>query len=139
MKPSEGGTDVTMEMEQYDVLDEIKERLQERIAELEPSYLEYTKIQSVLRKMDPDAQPKRGRPVGGGHTQEAVLSVVRSEPGLKIAEIADRVGIQPNYLYRVLPQFEERGLVRSERRNKKAPRWFAAEGDQASNGDVSAA
>jgi DNA-binding IscR family transcriptional regulator len=36
---------------------------------------------------------------------------VRARPGIKISEMADAMGIQPNYLYRVMPALESEGQV----------------------------
>jgi DNA-binding MarR family transcriptional regulator len=36
---------------------------------------------------------------------------VRATPGITIPEIADRMGIKQNYLYRVLPRLEQDGQV----------------------------
>jgi DNA-binding IscR family transcriptional regulator len=36
---------------------------------------------------------------------------VRSRPGITIPEIAKELGIEPNYLYRVMPKLLESGQV----------------------------
>lgn len=56
---------------------------------------------------------KRGRPKGTGQRDKDVMSVLGApgRPLLSVAEIADRVGIKPNYLYRVLPRLAEEGKV----------------------------
>ena len=36
---------------------------------------------------------------------------MRTRPGITIAEMADAMGIQPNYLYRVMPTLESEGQV----------------------------
>jgi DNA-binding IscR family transcriptional regulator len=41
---------------------------------------------------------------------------VRTRPGITIPEIAESMGIQQNYLYRVLPSLQKDGLVRKEGR-----------------------
>jgi DNA-binding IscR family transcriptional regulator len=41
---------------------------------------------------------------------------VVSRPGITIPEIAQAIGIQQNYLYRVLPALQKDGLVRKEGR-----------------------
>nr|WP_281381562.1 MarR family transcriptional regulator [Conexibacter arvalis] len=40
--------------------------------------------------------------------------MVRARPGITIPELAEHMGIKPNYLYRILPQLEEEGKVRRE-------------------------
>ena len=41
---------------------------------------------------------------------------MQENPGITISELADRMGIKQNYLYRVLPGLEQDGLVRKEGR-----------------------
>ena len=52
-----------------------------------------------------------GRPrCTGGRAQE-VLKHVHAHPGTTIAEMAKRMKIEPNYLYRVLPHLEKDGKL----------------------------
>jgi hypothetical protein len=55
----------------------------------------------------------RGRRAGNTRANEA-LEVIRERPGSTIPEIAQRMKIQPNYLYRVLPALASGGEVRRE-------------------------
>ena len=41
---------------------------------------------------------------------------MRSNPGITIPELADKMGIKQNYLYRVLPGLQKDGMVRKEGR-----------------------
>src|SRR5215218_1692961 len=59
---------------------------------------------------------RRGRPRGSGTRSKQALELVRSRPGIGIPEIAEEMGIQQNYLYRVLPGLQKDGLVRKEGR-----------------------
>jgi CRP-like cAMP-binding protein len=59
---------------------------------------------------------RRGRPRGSGTRSKQALELVRSRPGITIPEIAQSIGIQQNYLYRVLPALQKDGLVRKEGR-----------------------
>jgi transposase len=59
---------------------------------------------------------RRGRPRGSGTRSKQALELVRSRPGITIPEIAQAIGIQQNYLYRVLPALQKDGLVRKEGR-----------------------
>lgn len=59
---------------------------------------------------------RRGRPRGSGTRSKQALELVRARPGITIPEIADAIGIQQNYLYRVLPALQKDGLVRKEGR-----------------------
>jgi hypothetical protein len=68
----------------------------------------------------PPGRKKAGRPPGrlkGSGTRAAqALSLVREQPGITIPELATRMGIKQNYLYRVLPGLEQAGKVRKEGR-----------------------
>ena len=58
-----------------------------------------------------------GRPRGrrGGNTRaNQALELVRGKPGITIPEIAQSMGIEPNYLYRVMPKLVSDGQVRRE-------------------------
>lgn len=58
-----------------------------------------------------------GRPRGrrGGNTRaNQALELVRNQPGITIPEIAKAMGIEPNYLYRVMPKLVSDGQVRRE-------------------------
>jgi CRP-like cAMP-binding protein len=59
---------------------------------------------------------RRGRPRGSGTRSKQALELVRTRPGISIPEIAEAIGIQQNYLYRVLPSLQKDGLVRKEGR-----------------------
>jgi hypothetical protein len=55
-----------------------------------------------------------GRPRGrrGGNTRaNQALELVRSRPGITIPDIAKELGIEPNYLYRVMPKLVGEGQV----------------------------
>jgi hypothetical protein len=56
--------------------------------------------------------PRRaGRPKGSGQRAAEALRIVREQPGVTIPELADRMGIKQNYLYRVLPELVQEGKV----------------------------
>ncbi|MEA2286069.1 MAG: hypothetical protein QOJ21_2112 [Solirubrobacteraceae bacterium] len=59
---------------------------------------------------------RRGRPRGSGTRAKQALELVRSRPGISIPEMAEAMGIQQNYLYRVLPGLQKDGLVRKDGR-----------------------
>ncbi|HUA03077.1 MAG TPA: hypothetical protein VMB27_04175 [Solirubrobacteraceae bacterium] len=55
----------------------------------------------------------RGRSRGGTRANQA-LELVRSQPGVTIPQIAEKMGIEPNYLYRVMPRLLSDGQVKRE-------------------------
>jgi hypothetical protein len=59
---------------------------------------------------------RRGRPRGTGTRGRQALELVQSNPGITIPEIAEQMGIQQNYLYRVLPGLQKEGQIRKEGR-----------------------
>jgi DNA-binding IclR family transcriptional regulator len=52
---------------------------------------------------------RRGRPKGGGKRGIEALKHITSQPGITIPELAQKMEIHPNYLYRVLPTLEQAG------------------------------
>jgi hypothetical protein len=59
---------------------------------------------------------KAGRPKGGGKRATQALSLVRGQPGITIPELAAKMGIKQNYLYRVLPGLEQEGKLEKKGR-----------------------
>jgi len=55
----------------------------------------------------------RGRSRSGTRANQA-LELVRSTPGITIPQIAEKMGIEPNYLYRVMPRLATEGQVRRD-------------------------
>ena len=121
-----------------DVLTEMRSGLEKRLRELEPLIKEHAQVREALdalkgtgtraRRATANAtkRPRAaatgtatrgpGRPRGtGGRAQEA-LKLVQKHPGITLGEMAGRMKIQPNYLYRVLPHLEKDGKI--EKRNK---------------------
>jgi hypothetical protein len=63
------------------------------------------------------ARRRPGRPRGrsrSGTRANQALELVRSTPGITIPQIAEKMGIEPNYLYRVMPRLATDGQVRRE-------------------------
>ena len=55
----------------------------------------------------------RGRRGGATRANQA-LELVRSQPGITIPQIAKSMGIEPNYLYRVLPKLAQEGQIKKD-------------------------
>lgn len=64
------------------------------------------------------AAPRRraGRRKGSGTRSAQALALVQQQPGITIPELAARMGIKQNYLYRVLPSLEQEGKVAKQGR-----------------------
>jgi hypothetical protein len=54
---------------------------------------------------------RRGRPKGGGKRAVEALSHITAQPGITIPELASKMGIKQNYLYRVLPSLKKAGSI----------------------------
>lgn len=135
-----------------DFLDEKRKEIQARLKELKPYVEEYELLQAAEqalsgigngspRSAKPAAstassaparrgRPKgsgggarRGRPKGGGTRAAQALDLVKERPGITIPELAEAMGIQQNYLYRVLPGLAEEGKV-----TKSGRGWHLREG-----------
>jgi hypothetical protein len=64
---------------------------------------------------------RRGRPRGSGARAAQAEKLVRANPGITISELAKKMNIKPNYLYRVLPLLQKDGKVR-----KRDKGWHGA-------------
>ena len=110
-----------------DFLDEKRREIDARMKELRPLVEEYQRLEkaaAALAGVGSDApraarSPRsangrrraRGRPRGSGTRAKEALNLVRARPGITISEMADAMGIQANYLYRVMPTLESEGQV----------------------------
>ena len=116
-----------------DVLSELRGSLEKRLRELEPLITEHAQLRKALDALEGVGKraeatvagaakraraakatiPRRGRgrPRGTGGRAEEVLAHVHKQPGITIAEMAKRMKIKPNYLYRILPQLEKDGKL----------------------------
>ncbi len=133
-------------MPRADFLDEKRKEIDARVKELEPLVEEYRRLEAAAAALDgvadrpggngrPRRAPARGaEPVrrrraapgrgaatarNGTRGAEA-LAIVRSRPGITVREVAERMGIERNYLYRVLPRLAQDGLIVREAGGWKA-------------------
>ena len=74
-----------------------------------------TRTQPTTRRATTRRRPgrPRGRSRSGTRANQA-LELVRSTPGITIPQIAEKMGIEPNYLYRVMPRLATDGQVKRE-------------------------
>ena len=134
-----------------DFLDEKRKEIQARLNELKPAVDEYQLLQAADQALSglsngstttaastsaPSRRSRRasggasgstgarrGRPKGGGTRAAQALDLVRERPGITIPELAEAMGIQQNYLYRVMPSLAEEGKV-----TKSGRGWHLREG-----------
>ena len=128
-------------------MDEKKREIEARFKELRPLVDEFHRLEAAVAALAGVGRRTRSgpRPHAGGRRQAATLAapprarggaVARAaagpaasrrssscaRPGMTIPELAEQMGIQQNYLYRVLPGLQKDGLVRKEGRG-----WHAME------------
>jgi hypothetical protein len=112
-----------------DFLDEKRKEIDARLRELRPLVDEYNRLEKAAaalsgvggggrtaaaprrRASGTGGGSRRGRPRGSGNRAKQALELVRTRPGITIAEMASAMKIQPNYLYRVMPTLESEGQV----------------------------
>jgi hypothetical protein len=126
-----------------DFLDEKRSEIGARLKELKPLVEEYERLQaaasaldgvpatataspraagtratkaSARRRSSNNGSGRRGRPKGSGTRGAEALALVKESPGITIPELAAKMGIKQNYLYRVLPGLAEDGLVAKDGR-----------------------
>ena len=71
------------------------------------------------RKAGGAKKRRAGRRKGSGTRAAEALSLVQGQPGVTIPELAAKMGIKQNYLYRVLP-----GLEQEKKVTKKGRGWY---------------
>jgi hypothetical protein len=126
-----------------DFLEEKKREIAARQKELRPYVEEYNQLEEALRALggvkSSAAAParanstrtrraapsraggarRRGRPRGTGTRANQTLELVKSNPGITIPQLAEKMGIKQNYLYRVLP-----GLAQDNKVRKDGRGWY---------------
>jgi hypothetical protein len=102
------------------VLQETRAYLEGRLADLDA---EKRKLERALAAVTDGGSGRRGpgRPRGsggrrrrrrrGGTRSEQAVKLVQQNPGITASDIARRMSIKPNYLYRVMGELEKEGRV----------------------------
>jgi hypothetical protein len=71
---------------------------------------------AARKKAGRPAGRRAGRRKGSGTRAAEALSFVQGQPGITIPELAAKMGIKQNYLYRVLPGLEQESKVQKQGR-----------------------
>jgi transposase-like protein len=106
------------------VLNEAKSLVQKRLQELDQ---ERARLERALADLTGGRVGRRrpGRPRGsgtgrrtrrGGTRGDQAVKIVKANPGISASEIAKRLKIKPNYLYRVMGDLQKEGKVRKKGR-----------------------
>ena len=112
-------------------LDEAANLLKERIRELDT---ERRKLERALANLTGGRVGRRGpgRPPGskdgasrrrgrrGGTRSDQAVRLIKANPGITASEVAKKMRIQPNYLYRVLGDLQKDGKVKKSGRSYTA-------------------
>lgn len=116
-------------------VDQAADLLKSRIRELED---ELSKLQRALSSLTNGRQGRRGpgRPPGSrsrsrtaaarprgrrrGTRADQAVNLVKANPGISASEMAKKMRIKPNYLYRVLGDLEKEGRVKKSGRSYTA-------------------
>jgi len=127
-----------------DFLDQKRREIDARLKELKPLVDEYGRLQAAAealhgvggapapaaprarrttkaatrgrRKTTSGRARAAGRPKGSGKRAAEANKLVAGQPGITIPELAAKMGIKQNYLYRVLPGLEQEKKVRKDGR-----------------------
>jgi CRP-like cAMP-binding protein len=119
-----------------DFLEEKRKEISARLKELRPLVDEYHRLEAAEQALSGVGTPspraastaaaprrarkarakssgtgRRGHPKGSGTRAIQALELVKARPGITIPELAEAMGIQQNYLYRVMPGLAEEGKV----------------------------
>lgn len=116
------------------VLDEARELVQKRLADLDE---ERKRLERALAELGGKARRAPGRPRGsksastgaprrrrkrrGGTRADQAVNLISKDPGISASDVAKQMKIKPNYLYRVLGDLEKEGRVK-----KKGRQYFPA-------------
>jgi sugar-specific transcriptional regulator TrmB len=111
------------------VLDEARELVQKRLADLDEERKRLERALAELggkarrapgrprgSKSSPSGAPRRRRKRRGGTRADQAVNLITSEPGISASDVAKQMKIKPNYLYRVLGDLEKEGRVKKQGR-----------------------
>lgn len=118
-----------------EVLDQARSLIEKRLKELDE---ERTRLERALaemkgtrrgpgrprgsssgRRSGSDGTKRRRRRRGGTRADQA-LKHVSENPGIRASEIATKLNIKPNYVYRVMSELTQDGKVKKDGRGYKA-------------------
>lgn len=114
-----------------EMMSDIEKQVRARVEELAPLAAEYQQLLRMVEMFEeargeptharkpaprkPSAQRKTrgssGSRASGGRSAEA-LRLVGEQPGITVAELAEKMGTNATYLYRVMPRLEKDGAVK---------------------------
>jgi hypothetical protein len=116
------------------VVDDIRRQVERRLADLEPLVAEYDQLTRIRQELDASgasnrlagSSPRRPSERGNGASTRTraprtdgpkrgragqAIEIIARHPGVRTKEIAAHMGINENYLYRLLPRMEKQGQL----------------------------
>jgi predicted HTH transcriptional regulator len=111
------------------VLDEARSLVEKRLKELDA---ERARLERALSDLTGGRVGRRrpGRPKGsgtrrrrarrGGTRADQAVKIVSENPGITASEVAKKLGIQPNYVYRVMSDLQKEKRVRKRGKGYRA-------------------
>ena len=118
-----------------DVLDQARSLIEERLKELDD---ERQKLESTLSDLGGRVRRGPGRPrgstarrrssSGGGRKRgrkrstraDQAVRIIKQNPGITASEVAKKMRIQPNYVYRVMGDLQKEGKVKKSGKGYQA-------------------
>jgi hypothetical protein len=102
-------------------MEQARELLEVRLREIDQ---ERRQVERALAEMTGGVRRGPGRPRGsrrrrrrGANRADQALEAVRAKPGITGSEIAAKLGIKPNYVYRLMGELTKEGKVRKSGRS----------------------
>lgn len=118
------------------VVDQARDLLQKAIKEIDHERDRLSRALAELGGSAPKAGKRPGRPPGkapskatgkrrrrsrkGGTRGDQAVALIQESPGISASEIAKKLKIKPNYLYRVLNDEVKAGKIKKDGRSYKA-------------------
>jgi sugar-specific transcriptional regulator TrmB len=109
------------------VLDQARSLIEERLKELDE---EKRRLERTLADLTDGKAGRRrpGRPKGsrtrrgrrGGTRADQAVKIISENPGITASEVAKRLKIKPNYVYRVMGELQKDGRVKRSGRGYRA-------------------
>lgn len=103
------------------LVEQMRETLGERLNEIEeeigPRVAEADEIKTALAALSGVSRTRRastGRRGRRGHRMAEFLACVEGEPGISVSDVARKMDVAPNYIYRIANKATDDGLVRKE-------------------------
>lgn len=110
------------------VVDEARDLINNRLAELDS---ERKRLEGALKELGgkvskrSPGRPKAAKASGGkkrrkrrgGTRADQAVKIVQDNPGISASDIAKKLKVKPNYMYRVLGELENEGRVKKDGRN----------------------